>query len=271
METRVIINGIISRGVDEAMLEGGELVLVLTDGKRISLGKVVPEKGVDYVDGKDGVSPTVGLTRLPNGLRLTVMDAEGQREATIYDGAPGDDGVSVANAGLDERGHLMLNLSNGSVIDAGLAKGEQGQLSPEDRAKLDGAAAKTYVDKAVEELSDAVRETLPKSGGTMSGNLNMGGYILVLGESVQIYEADENDVHIAGLNGDVRVHGVAAPQADNDVANKKYVDEHGGGGLTPEQAARLQNAVCFGDVYTEAQQASIQAMIGIYSSEGVGF
>lgn len=84
---------------------------------------------------------------------------------------------------------------------------------------------------------------LLRTGGTMEGSLDMGGN---------------------------RLGGLAAPGAPGDAATKQYVDENVGG-LSPEEADRLADAICLGGTYTQVQQESIQRMIGIRSSEGVGF
>lgn len=42
-------------------------------------------------------------------------------------GDPGDPGVSVSDATLDAEGHLIITLSDGTVIDAGMAQGEPGE------------------------------------------------------------------------------------------------------------------------------------------------
>lgn len=74
---------------------------------RIDLGKIVPQKGVDYfdgqngqdgtngtngVDGQDGYSPTVSLSKSGKTTTLVITDKNGEHTATIVDGNDGQNG-----------------------------------------------------------------------------------------------------------------------------------------------------------------------------------
>lgn len=52
-----------------------------------------PVKGKDYFDGEDGVSPTLSVTDISGGHRLTITDAKGTKTVDIMDGDAGSDGV----------------------------------------------------------------------------------------------------------------------------------------------------------------------------------
>ena len=162
-------------------------------------------------------------------------DVEGYREST-------DAEIEAVRGDVEDNaaaiGEMMnaLNIVSSQVWENDIRiRTKQDQLDSGQLYRLNNAATQQDLQNAKEAAlaaMDAAQSAdakagmaLPKSGGTMSGNLNLDGYILAFGETVQIYEEDENYVRIAGLNGDVRVHGVAAPQADNDAANKKYVEE----------------------------------------------
>lgn len=74
---------------------------------------------------------------------------------------------------------------------------------------------------------------LKLSGGTMTGDINMGGEELFLGDTVGMYESNESALTLDGDNhGPVLVKNVHTPTADNDAANKGYVDD------TVEEALR---------------------------------
>ncbi len=78
------------RGIEDVYIdEEGHLIIVFTDGEKKDVGRVV---------GKDGV----------NGLGFAGAQ-----------GRPGKDGVSVVDAKVNNKGHLIVTLSNGETIDAG--------------------------------------------------------------------------------------------------------------------------------------------------------
>lgn len=75
---------------------------------RIDLGKIVPQKGVDYfdgqdgqngtngtngVDGQDGYSPTVSISKSGKTTTLVFTDKNGEHTATITDGNDGQNGA----------------------------------------------------------------------------------------------------------------------------------------------------------------------------------
>lgn len=60
-----------------------------------------PVKGKDYFDGSDGVSPTVEVTPITDGHRVTITDANGSKYFDVMDGADGEGGGGNAEAGED--------------------------------------------------------------------------------------------------------------------------------------------------------------------------
>lgn len=86
-------NGEDGRGIEDVYInEEGHLIIVFTDGEKKDVGKVV---------GKDGV----------NGLGFA--GAQGRP------GKNGEDGISIVDAKVNNKGHLIVTLSNGEEIDAG--------------------------------------------------------------------------------------------------------------------------------------------------------
>ncbi|WP_214199296.1 hypothetical protein [Novosphingobium profundi] len=60
-------------------------------------------------------------------------------EMTGGSGTPGEDGVSVDYAQIDANGHLILTLSDGRTLDAGIAVGPKGDTGETGPAGADGA------------------------------------------------------------------------------------------------------------------------------------
>lgn len=81
------------------------------------------QDGADGVDGEDGVSPTVTITEITGGHRLSITDAAGTSVADVMDG---EAGLSVTGAAINGNGHLIITLSDSTSIDAGDAKGAAG-------------------------------------------------------------------------------------------------------------------------------------------------
>lgn len=66
---------------------------------------------------------------LGSGTTYTFDVTNGSDGATGAAGTNGTNGISVTGAAINASGHLILTLSSGSTIDAGLAKGADGQGS----------------------------------------------------------------------------------------------------------------------------------------------
>ena len=52
--------------------------------------------GQDGAPGKDGVSPTVAVTDIPGGHRVTISDADGSKSFDVLDGTDGTGGETTA-------------------------------------------------------------------------------------------------------------------------------------------------------------------------------
>lgn len=94
--------------IDQGVIEDGCLVLKLTDGRSLNAGLVQGPPG------KDGIS-IKGDPGLPG-------------ESIKGDpGDPGADGVSIIEGVVVDDGNLMLKLSDGRVLNAGLVRGPAGE------------------------------------------------------------------------------------------------------------------------------------------------
>ena len=85
-----------------------------------------------------------------------------------------------------------------------------------------GDVSKEYVDQQISELQDQIDTKVSKSGDTMSGALNFNGQtalnpVLESNTGIKVQSSS------SGAAG--KVTNLAAPSADSDAANKKYVDD----------------------------------------------
>lgn len=63
-------------------------------GHRISITDATGTKNTDVMDGEDGVSPVVTVTQIENGYHLEIDDVTGKKVMNIYNGADGADGAN---------------------------------------------------------------------------------------------------------------------------------------------------------------------------------
>lgn len=87
--------------------DGVEKTTLVRDGEKGDTG--IGIIGVGYVK-------TEGLTKT---YRIYLSDGRTQ-DFTVADGATGERGVSITGSTIDESGHLILNLSDNTTIDAGV-------------------------------------------------------------------------------------------------------------------------------------------------------
>src|SRR5690606_11627991 len=93
--------------------------------------------GPQGIQGEIGATGTgiVNITGLAGGLMIIetsdgnfyTVQVQAPAGADGTNGLDGQDGISVTNTYINTSGHLIVTLSNGDIIDAGLAKGPQGE------------------------------------------------------------------------------------------------------------------------------------------------
>ena len=95
---------------------------------------------IDGADGSDGVGISNIVKTSTSGnvdtYTITLTDdttktftvTNGNDGINGIDGQDGTDGISVTDASIDNTGHLIITLSNGTSIDAGMAKGDIGDI-----------------------------------------------------------------------------------------------------------------------------------------------
>ncbi len=86
----------------------GTLTIYYTDGTSVNVGKIDGEDGKDGADGEDGVDGKDG-----EDGKDGIDGADGK------DGEDGKDGVGIASMEIDDKGHLIVTMTNGSVQDLG--------------------------------------------------------------------------------------------------------------------------------------------------------
>lgn len=175
---------------------------------------------LDGKDGKDGVSATHSW----NGTVLTITSASGTSSEDLKGekGEPGEKGADGASgkAGKDGVSPSVAvdTILGGHRVTITDANGTQSFDVMDGEAGSGGASG----------------EYLPREGGTMQGDIDMNGYCIYFGSSDgdRPYITGGRDadgvpsLEILGMDNDdcIRIHSIADPVGDLDVANKRYVD-----------------------------------------------
>lgn len=185
-----------------------------------------------FVSGTTGFENLYVSTNDNGGGQLTVGETEpitvlGHRNANDDTAA-----ITMSNIGENDRPVIRIEADGGVQV--------RDVVTP---TADNHAANKKYVDSAISTNNsevvipqiNSVRETaenaLPKSGGTMTGNIGFGtGLSMNPPANTSVF----NGIEVVGnvrlntgtlyMNGK-KVSDVGAPSADTDAANKKYVDE----------------------------------------------
>lgn len=99
--------------------ENGELIMYLSDGSSLNAGLV---RGSDGKDGADGIDGTDGT----NG----------------ENGKDGEDGICIVKAAVNDSGELIIRMSDGSLINAGIVNGKDGKDGQDGLNGIDGKDGK---------------------------------------------------------------------------------------------------------------------------------
>lgn len=102
--------------------KNGDLVIVLSDGTKINVGKAVGAKGED---GKDGVGITAAKINEKGELIITYSDGRSVNLDRVV-GETVNNGVGVASSVINESGELVLTYTNGEVANLGKIIGTNG-------------------------------------------------------------------------------------------------------------------------------------------------
>ena len=148
--------------VSESNVDGGTNVVTFSDGKKLNIKNGSKgsdgEPGADGspgTNGKDGVSPTIAVSAITGGNRVTVTDANGSRNFDVMNGKDGKDGADGSDG------------SPGATGPAGRGVQSMTYNSSTNKwtvAFTDGTS--TQVDgPAIPDVSGY----MPKSGGTFTG------------------------------------------------------------------------------------------------------
>ena len=148
--------------VSESNVDGGTNVVTFSDGKKLNIKN--GSKGSDGAPGadgspgaagKDGVSPTIAVSAITGGNRLTITDANGSRNVDVMNGKDGKDGADGSDG------------SPGATGPAG--RGVQSMTYNSSTNKWTVAFTDGTTSSVTGPAIPDVSAYMPKSGGTFTG------------------------------------------------------------------------------------------------------
>lgn len=136
--------------VDQVIDAAGEVeraVEGVPEAIRAALTEAKESGEFDGEDGADGVSPTVTVTPIGGGHRVTITDADGSESFDVLDGAKGDTGdtgTGIASIVLNADYTLTINYTDGNSYTTPVpirgAEGAQGVPGVDGRDGSDGVS-----------------------------------------------------------------------------------------------------------------------------------
>lgn len=120
--------------------QAGELILLLSDGSSLNVGRAVGaagadgKNGTDGADGKDGANGSAGVSiinaKVNEKGQLLLAFSDGKTiNLDKITGTNGQDGIGITSSEINANGELVLTYSNGQTANLGTvigAKGEKG-------------------------------------------------------------------------------------------------------------------------------------------------
>ena len=105
--------------------------------------------------GEDGFSPTITVTDITGGHRVTITDAEGTHAFDVLDGTEGEDGRGIASAVLNADYTLTLTYTDGTSYTTPSIRGAKGDPGEVSEAELTSKLA-DKADAIVDTASGAI-------------------------------------------------------------------------------------------------------------------
>ena len=109
-----------------AFSEKGDLVIALSDGTKINVGKAVGASGKDGKDGKDGIGIKSAKINDKGELVISYSDGNSVNLDKVV-GETVNNGVGIASSIINEKGELVLTYTNGETANLGGVVGKDGR------------------------------------------------------------------------------------------------------------------------------------------------
>ena len=150
-----------------------------------------PKKGIDYFDGKDGqdgkpgedgkdgTSPTISVSNITGGHRITIKDVNGTKTVDVLNGSNGQDGEDgqdgkagngIKSAVLNADYTLTLTFDDGTKYTTPSIRGEKGNDGDDGQNGKDGVSPTVAVSKSGKVTTISITD----KNGTKTATVNDG-------------------------------------------------------------------------------------------------
>ena len=127
-------------------------------------------------DGIDGVSPTIAVTAVEGGHRITITDAEGTRSFVVPDGTGGAGGVTSVNG---QTGDVLLVIPEAVTVDSALS---DSSTNPVQNLVLKAALDSKAAASELANTADRAAEVAVSDAGSVTQALDAGKIYHFTGE-----------------------------------------------------------------------------------------
>ena len=192
--------------------QAGELILLLSDGSSLNVGRAVGaagangKNGTDGADGKDGANGSAGVSiinaKVNEKGQLLLAFSDGKTiNLDKITGTNGQDGIGIASSEINANGELVLTYSNGQTANLGTvigAKGEKGDTGAAGQDGIDGENGADGVSVSAASINESGNLILTYSDGRVA---DLGKVIGARGEKgIQGEKGDKGDAGSDGVS-----------------------------------------------------------------------
>lgn len=209
--------------------------------------------GKNGVDGKDGTSPTVSVSTITGGHRITITDANGTDTFDVLDGENGADGVSATH-GWNGTTLTITSASGTSSADLKGSKGDKGDRGEQGIPGTDGEDGKDgytpvkgadyYTDADKAEFEALIATELAKRGQLTPEYANS---VEDCTDTNKLYVLPDGFIY-ANMMTEVKTGGyknLAEPLPDNTTDTEKWVNgqRFSSSGISAQSGSTVSNPI----------------------------
>ena len=209
--------------------QAGELILLLSDGSSLNVGRAVGatgadgKNGTDGADGKDGANGSAGVSiinaKVNEKGQLLLAFSDGKTiNLDKITGTNGQDGIGITNSEINANGELVLTYSNGQTANLGTVIGAKGEKGDTGAAGTQGEKGAAGVSVSAASINGSGNLILTYSDGKVA---DLGKVIGARGEKgdtgaagVQGEKGDKGDTGATGAQGEQGIQGEKGDKGD---------------------------------------------------------